>query len=120
MGRTALHAAVTGGSLACVERLLDAGPNIHKSTFNESQSVLHTAVRIGDVQIVRVLATAFPDLLGATNLRRNTPQAEVQSMLDRYEQYRSMMMRQSSRSPATRAALMEIAALLKRLAPASA
>lgn len=112
LGRTALHAAVTGGSPACVQQLLAAGPDIHKRTFDEAQSVLHTAVRIGDVQIVRVLATAFPDLLDATNLHGKTPQAEVQNTLDHYEQYCSMMRRQTSRSAATRPALMEIAALV--------
>jgi hypothetical protein len=115
LGRTALHAAVTGGSMACVAQLLDAGPDIHKTTFDESQSVLHTAVRIADVQIVRLLATGLPELLNATNMHGNTPLAEAQSMLGHYEQYHSMMRRQTSRSPATRSALMEIAALLLRL-----
>lgn len=120
LGRTALHAAVTAGSLACVEQLMVARPDIHKSTFAESQSVLHTAVRIGDVQIVKALATAFPVLLDATNSRGNTPQAEAQSMLDHYEQYCSMMKRETRRGPATRQALMEIATLLQRPKPASA
>ena len=120
LGRTALHAAVTGDALACVELLLAAGPDIRKTTFDESQSVLHTAVRIGDVNIVSVLATAFPELLKDANTYWRTPHAEAQSMLDHHEQYRSMMMRQTRRPPATRSALMEIEALLQRLDPASA
>lgn len=118
-GRTALHAAVTGRSMACVELLLAAGPDTQKSTFDESQSVLHTAVRIGDTQIVGVLARALPKLLSATNVHGDTPRAEAQSVLDHYEQYRSMMERQTSRSPATRSAMMEILALLQCLDPVS-
>lgn len=118
-GRTALHAAVTGCSMPCVELLLAAGPDTQKSTFDESQSVLHTAVRIGDTQIVGVLARALPKLLSATNVHGDTPRAEAQSVLDHYEQYRSMMERQTSRSPATRSAMMEILALLQCLDPAS-
>jgi Ankyrin repeats (3 copies) len=119
LGRTALHSAVTGGSLSCVELLLAAGPDIQRTTFDESQSVLHTAVRIGDLQIVSALAHALPELLTATNMHGDTPRAEAQSVLDHYDQYRSMMERQTSRSPATRSAMMEIVALLQRLDPAS-
>lgn len=117
LGRTALHAAVTGESLRCVELLLAAGPNIHKTTFDESQSVLHTAARIGNVSIVTALAKALPDMLSVMNVHGDTPLAEAQSALDDYDQYRSMIARQTSRSPASRPALMEIVALLQRLAP---
>lgn len=118
LGRTALHAAVTGESMACVELVLAAKPDIHNTTFDESQSVLHTAVRIGNVSIVSALAQALPDLLTATNLYGDTPQAEAQSVLDHYDQYCSMMARQTSRSPATWSAMIEIVALLQRLDPA--
>jgi hypothetical protein len=120
LGRTALHAAVTGGAPACVELLSAVGPDIGKTTSGDSQSVLHTAVRMGNVQIVSLLATAFPALLKAENTHQRTPQAEAQSMLDHYEQYRSMMMRQTSRPPASRSALKEIVALLQRLNSTSA
>jgi len=47
----------------------------------------------------------------------DTPLAEAQSALDDYDQYRSMMARQTSRSPASRPALMEIVALLQQPVP---
>lgn len=119
LGRTALHAAVTGGSLACVELLLGARPNIRMTTIAESQSVLHTAVRIGDAQIVSALAQAFPMLLTATNMHGETPLIEAQSVLDHYDRYCSMMERQTSRLPATQSAMMEIVALLQHLDPAN-
>ncbi len=119
LGRTALHAAVTGDSPECVQLVLAEGPNIQNTTFVESQSALHTAVRIGNVSVVSALAQALPDLLTSTNVNGDTPEAEAQRVLDHYDQYCSMMARQTSRKPATRSAMMAIVALLQSLDLAS-
>lgn len=118
LGRTPLHAAITGDSLMCVELLLAAEPDIRMTTFDEGQSYLHTAIRIGNVSVITALALALPDLLSATNVYGNTPVAEALSILEHYDRYCSMMASLSGRSPASRAVLTEIVALLKHLVQA--
>jgi hypothetical protein len=117
LGRTPLHAAISGDSRPCIELLLAAGPDIKRLTFGENQSVLHTAIRIGNVPVIRLLAGALPDLLFATNLNGDSPIDEAQSLLEHYDQFCSMMANQSSRPPATREALAEVIAMLKQLTP---
>ncbi len=116
LGRTPLHAAITGDSLPCIKLLVAAGPDIRKTTLTEAQSVLHTAIRIGNVQVITLLARAFPDLLSSTNLNGDTPIDEARGSLEHYDQYSSMMAK-CSRRPAARAALAESIAMLKQLAP---
>jgi len=114
LGRTPLHAAITGDALPCVELLVAANPDIKLSTLDEGQTVLHTAIRIGNLAVIKLLAEAYPDLLSTTNLNGDSPIAEAQGLLDHYDQFCAMMARQSSRPPATRAALVEAVAMLRQ------
>lgn len=114
LGRTPLHAAITGDALPCVELLVVANPDIKLSTLDEGQTVLHTAIRIGNLAVIKLLAEAYPDLLSTTNLNGDSPIAEAQGLLDHYDQFCAMMARQSSRPPATRAALVEAVAMLRQ------
>lgn len=114
LGRTPLHAAITGDALPCVELLVAANPDIKLSTLDEGQTVLHTAIRIGNLAVIKILAEAYPDLLSTTNLNGDSPIAEAQGLLDHYDQFCAIMARQSSRPPATRAALVEAVAMLKQ------
>ncbi len=114
LGRTPLHAAITGDSLPCVELLLAALPDVSRTTYDEGQSVLHTAIRIGNVSVITALVGALPDLLSTTNMHGDTPIDEAQGLLDHYEQYCAMMLRQSGRYPASRAVVTEVVALLKQ------
>jgi ankyrin repeat protein len=114
LGRTPLHAAITGDSLPCVELLLAALPDVSRTTYDEGQSVLHTAIRIGNVSVITALVGALPDLLSTTNMHGDTPIDEAQGLLDHYGQYCAMMARQSGRSPASRAVVTEVIALLNQ------
>lgn len=114
LGRTPLHAAITGDSLPCVELLLAAFPDVSRTTYDEGQSVLHTAIRIGNVSVITALVGALPDLLSTTNMHGDTPIDEAQGLLDQYGQYCAMMACQSGRSPASRAVVTEVIALLNQ------
>lgn len=117
LGRTPLHAAITGDSLPCVQLLVTAKPDIELRTLDEGQTVLHTAIRIGNLAVVKLLAAAYPDLLSTTNLNGDSPIGEAQGLLDHYDQFCAMMASKSSRPPATRASLVEAIAILKQHAP---
>jgi hypothetical protein len=114
LGRTPLHAAITGDSLQCVQLLVAAKPDIELRTLDEGQTVLHTAIRIGNLAVIRLLAEAYPHLLSTTNLNGDSPIGEALGLLDHYDQFCAMMARQSSRPPATRAALVEVVSMLKQ------
>lgn len=116
LGRTPLHAAVTGDSLPCVELLLAAAPDVSRTTYDEAQSVLHTAIRIGNVSVITALVEAFPELQSTRNMHGDTPIHQAQWLLDHYDLYCSMMASQSGRSPASPEVLTEIVVLLRQLA----
>ena len=48
------HAAIACGSVECVKQLLAKKPDVSKTTV-DNLNVLHTAVRIGHPEIVRLL-----------------------------------------------------------------
>jgi len=61
-GRTALHAAVFGRSLDCVQEVLAHSPNLTQIMSNDTLSVLHVAVFVGSPEIVKILIRHTPEL----------------------------------------------------------
>lgn len=70
---TALHATITGVSAPCVEILVADEPDVKRNTFGDGQSVLHAAIRIGNVTVINLSAKTFPDLLSAAYLNGGSP-----------------------------------------------
>jgi len=112
LGRTALHAAVTGRSPACVQQLLAAGPDAGKVTFDESQSVLHTAVRVGDAGIARQIVRALPQLRDRLNVHGRTPAQELQHLVEHHAEFARVMLENPRLAPSI-SALREVADLLR-------
>jgi hypothetical protein len=73
LGRSALHAAVTGRNDAVVRLLLDAGIDAGMLAGDERNNALHTAVRIGMPAIVATLLEREPQLQGQVNGAGKTP-----------------------------------------------
>lgn len=112
LGRTALHAAVTGRSPACVQQLLAASPDTDKVTIDESQSVLHTAVRVGDLGIARQIVQALPRLCDRLNSHGRTPAQELQHLVEHHAEFAQVMLANHRPAPSI-PALQEIAELLR-------
>ncbi|WP_137173739.1 ankyrin repeat domain-containing protein [Massilia sp. HP4] len=98
LGRTALHAAVTGGSVRCVGIVLDRNPDVSKVTVDEGQTALHTAVRFGNLKAVSLIADAFPCRLDTRNHAGKTPLETARALLADYDGWREFMRRQNRRS----------------------
>lgn len=97
LGRTALHAAVTGGSSRCVELVLDLNPNVEAVTIDDGQSALHTAVRCGNPKAVTLVADAFPCRLVKTNTEGLAPLDMARDLLEHYTEWRDFMGRHKRR-----------------------
>jgi hypothetical protein len=92
LGRTALHAAVTGGSPECIRIVVDRGLLASdKVSLGEGNTALHTAVRCGVPENVRLIAEEFPDLLGKANLLGQTPLEMAHEICEHYEEWRVVM-----------------------------
>lgn len=91
LGRTALHAAVAGGSSDCVARILDANPDVNKVTIDEGNTVLHTAVRFGSQKNIQLIVEEFPGLLGKKNKSDQTPLAMAKDILANYDNWKQFM-----------------------------
>ena len=91
LGRTALHAAVTGGSSKCVEIVLDLNPDVENVTVDEEQTALHTAVRFGNLKAVSLIAEEFPCRLDKVNAAGLTPLDMVKDLLKNYEEWKDFM-----------------------------
>jgi hypothetical protein len=97
LGRTALHAAVTGSSSRCVELVLELNPDVEKVTVDEEQTALHTAVRFGNPKAVSLIADAFPCRLKKANAAGLTPLEMARDLLENYEDWRDFMRRNNRR-----------------------
>ena len=115
IGRTALHAAVTGGNLACLEMMLDRQPDMTKVTQGEAQTVLHTAARLGRREMASRILDAYPFLSGLKNVHGRTPVEECAWSLDDYDVY-SETLASHGRSPASRETLRSVLAVLNTAA----
>jgi tetratricopeptide (TPR) repeat protein len=73
LGRTALHAAVSGRSAECVSAILEHIPDVLKVTYGEGNTALHTAVRFGVPENVRQIVQEFPGLATQANSSGQTP-----------------------------------------------
>ncbi|HPV45463.1 MAG TPA: ankyrin repeat domain-containing protein [Methylotenera sp.] len=94
-GRTALNAAVTGGSSECVSMIL---LNDHldelKVTF-EGNTALHMAVRFGFPEIVNLIHEQFPVLADKVNKANQTPKTMAQDILDNLTSWKEVMLKQN-------------------------
>lgn len=97
LGRTALHAAVTGRSAQCVAAVLGAGPNPYKVTEDEQNTALHTAVRMGDPNIARLILDRFPKFGTQPNQFGKTALDMARDYLDNYDDFAAFMRNQHGR-----------------------
>lgn len=96
IGRTALHAAVTGCSLECVSIILGCDPLVSdKLTFGEKHTALHTAVRFGVPEIVSLIHDDYPGLASQVNDKNQTPAAMAQDILDNLTSWQEFMRTQN-------------------------
>jgi len=91
LGRTALHAAVTGGSSKCIELILDMNPDVEKVTVDEEQTALHTAVRFGNLKAVSLIAEEFPCRVDKVNAAGLTPLDLARDLLKNYKEWQHIM-----------------------------
>jgi hypothetical protein len=97
IGRTALHAAVSGGSSKCVELVLDSNPDVDRVTVDEEQTALHTAVRFGNLEAVSLITDAFPCRLEKNNGAGMTPLEMARDLLENFDEWREFMRQQNRR-----------------------
>jgi len=116
IGRTALHAAVSGGVPDCVATVLDLGPDVLLVTEDEGQTALHTAVRFGQPKVVSTVADAFPGLTGICNLAGLTPLAMAHKLEQDHAGWEAHMRRQNRRI-GSQADFEAVAALLHAVTP---
>lgn len=107
LGRTALHAAVTGNSTACARMLLEKQPDMTLATFGEGQTALHTAVRMGSLKAVTLIKEEFPFLTGHRNAVGRTPAEQCEESLQDYDTY-AKVLTTHGRVPPTHDALLLI------------
>jgi hypothetical protein len=113
LGRTPLHAAVAGRSLACVEAILAMNPDVAKVSEGEANTVAHTAVRFGWAAGLRLILDEFPGLSGVENMAGQRPLAMANELLENCEAWRSYMDNQKGRQVGTKADFESVVALLE-------
>ncbi len=92
LGRTALHAAVAARSPACVGAVLSCQPHVDdKLTFDEMNTALHTSVRFGMPENVRLIVEAFPGLVSKANKNGFTPLAMAKDILANVSEFQDFM-----------------------------
>lgn len=91
LGRTALHAAVTARSANCVTAILKYQPDTNRVTLDEEQTALHTAVRMGDAKIVRLLIAHNSALAFRKNSHNQTALELAQDILADLPKFREFM-----------------------------
>lgn len=113
LGRTPLHSAVAGRSLACVEAILAMNPDVAKVSEGEANTVAHTAVRFGWPEGLRLILDKFPGLAAVENAAGQTPLAMAVELVENFEAWRAYMNDQKSRQVGTKADFELVVALLK-------
>jgi hypothetical protein len=112
LGRTALHAAVTARSVHCVAAILKHQPDTLKVTVDEAQTVLHTAVRMGDSKIIHLLIAYDSDLALRKNSHNQTALELAQEILADLPNFRAFMATQRRRPIGSKQDFEEILAML--------
>lgn len=112
LGRTALHAAVTGQSAKCVAAMLEAGPNPYKATQDEQNTALHTAVRMGDPNIARLILDRFPKLGMQPNEFGKTALDMARDYLNDYNDFAAFMRNRHGRRIGSRTDFEHLVSLL--------
>lgn len=102
LGRTALHSAVAGRSAECLAAMLEMNPDVLKVSEGEENTALHTAVRFGWPEGVRLILNAFPGLLVKANAEGFTPLELAQDIFQYFEQWRDFMQMKKGRRIGTR------------------
>jgi tetratricopeptide (TPR) repeat protein len=91
IGRTALHAAVTGRCERSVRLLLQAKANAGLFTRDEHHTPLHTAIKIGHPEIASELVTYAPGVKECKNIRGETPAMLAEIINSDLRRHASMM-----------------------------
>ncbi|MDK9724798.1 MAG: ankyrin repeat domain-containing protein [Sterolibacteriaceae bacterium MAG5] len=112
LGRTALHVAVTGQSAKCVAAVLGAGPNPYKATQDEQNTALHTAVRMGDPNIARLILNRFSKLGTQPNEFGRTALDIALDYLNDYDGFEAFMRNQHGRRIGSRTDFEHLVSLL--------
>jgi len=81
LGRTALHAAITGGCIKCLDLILQRSPDITLTTYDEGGSAMHTAVKLGHVKALTTLWKAAPAMAVQPNRFGQTPRQLLEALL---------------------------------------
>lgn len=102
LGRTALHSAVAGRSAECLAAVLEMNPNVLKVSEGEENTALHTAVRFGWPEGVRLILGAYPGLSAKANAEGITPLEMGQDIIQHFEQWRDFMQIKQGRHIGTR------------------
>lgn len=115
--RTALHAAVAANSLISLEVLLSArgGARALKMTDVAEHSILHTAVKMGNPDIVALILSKLPELADTPNCEGQSPRGQAQE-LAKEEGFYSLIvkaMRQEGRDHGSLAGYREVDRLLR-------
>jgi len=97
MGRTALHAAFTSRSEQCVTAVLASNPDLRKTTDSDKQTVLHTADRMGQPMILKMMPERDPGLKFMENAHGQTPLALVENILADLSKFQTEMARHHRR-----------------------
>ncbi len=111
MGRTALHAAVSGRSPECVAIVLEHNPDVALVTAGEENTALHTAVRFGVAECVRLIAAEFPGLVSKPNATKQTPLDMAHKILEILPEWQEFM-RNKNRKTGSREDFEEIVEVL--------
>lgn len=117
LGRTALHAAVTGRSSGSVSVILKHQPDTFKVTHNEKQTALHTAVLIGNAEIVCLLIAHDSGLALRKNAQNLTALQLAQAILADLPKFRAHIGVQQRRPIGSKQDFDEILAMLTDATP---
>ncbi|NMM38576.1 MAG: ankyrin repeat domain-containing protein [Glaciimonas sp.] len=117
LGRTALHAAVTARSANCVTAILKYQPDTNRVTLDEEQTALHTAVRMGDAKIVRLLLAHESGLALRKNSHNQIALKLAQYILADLPKFRACMATQRRRPIGSKQDFEEILAMLSDATP---
>lgn len=114
IGRTAVHAAVSGRSPECVAIVLDLNPDVEKVTFDEKNTALHTAVRFGVSENVALIVEAFPCRASKVNMTGQTPLDMARYIHANWDKFQAVM-HNKNRQIGSKADFEKIIALLSSL-----
>ena len=116
LGRTALHAAVTARSKNCVSMLLTHQADTSRVTYDEANTALHTAARMGYADIASLVIEHQAHLAAKENSFHQTPLELAKKILIDLPGFRNMMATHYRRSIGSKQDFDQIIALLTNAA----